>query len=110
MEEQGKKFDSEKPRMALLPHESLEEIAKVLTFGSKKYGKNNWKGGLSYERLISASMRHIGQFNNGEDKDPETGISHVAHAACNLLFLIWMEKNRQDLDDRSSHGKTKSSS
>ena len=36
----------------------------------------------------------------GEDFDEETKTLHIANAACNLLFAIWMMKNRPDLDDR----------
>lgn len=96
----GKKFDSEKAPMDLLPYESLEEIAKVLAAGEKKYGTANWTGGIEMRRLISASMRHLGQFNSGEDFDEETGTLHLANSACNLLFAIWMYKNRPDLDNR----------
>lgn len=96
----GKKNDSAKVQMDLLPFESLEEVAKVLTFGVKKYGRFNWKKGISYSRLIAAATRHIGQYNDGQDYDDETKTHHAANAACNLLFLIWMHNNRKDLDDR----------
>lgn len=96
----GVKHDSQKPPMDLLPYDSLEEIAKVLGFGKDKYGAYNWKEGISYSRLIAAAMRHLGQFNNGVDLDEEAKTLHTANAACNLLFLIWMQKNRPDMDDR----------
>jgi hypothetical protein len=51
-------------------------------------------------RLLSAAMRHIGQFNSGEDFDSETSTIHLANAAANLLFAIWMYKHRPDLDNR----------
>ena len=89
----GVKFDLEKPMLDLIPYDSLEEIGKVLNFGAKKYDRANWANGISYSRLISASLRHINQFNKGEDKDPESQASHIANAACNLIFLLWMEKS-----------------
>lgn len=96
----GVKFDSGKAPMDLLPYESLEEIAKVLAFGAKKYERANWAQGINQSRLISAAMRHLGQYNNGEDFDSESETLHLANAACNLLFAIWMHKNRPDMDDR----------
>jgi len=96
----GIKHDQEKAPMDLLPYESLEEIAKVLAFGAKKYDRANWAKGINQSRLISAAMRHLGQFNNGEDLDKESNTLHLANAACNLLFAIWMYKNRPDMDDR----------
>lgn len=90
--EVGLKFDQGKPQLSLLPIEALEEIAKVLTFGAKKYNKGNWRKGLLYSRVLDAALRHIYAYNNKQDTDPETGISHLAHAACNLLFLLTYEK------------------
>jgi len=100
MNEQGTKFDQNKPRLELLPSDALIEIAKVLTFGAKKYSSENWRKGINYSRLMGAAMRHLLAWKDGEDKDPESGLTHLAHAGCCVLFLIWMEKNRQDLDDR----------
>jgi hypothetical protein len=96
----GKKFDSGKEPLDLLPMEALFEIAKVLDFGKKKYDRGNWAQGIELSRLISASLRHTYKFNQGEDLDPESNINHLAHAACNLMFAIWMYKNKPQFDDR----------
>lgn len=96
----GVKNDTEKPRMDLLDPEFLFETAQVMTFGAKKYAPNNWRGGMPWSRLFSAMMRHLWAFWHGEDADPETGFSHLAHAACCLMFLVWHKNNRSDLDDR----------
>lgn len=96
----GKKFDQEKPPLDLIPYDSLVEIGNVLKFGAEKYDRANWANGINYSRLIAAALRHINQFNNGEDCDNETELSHIAHAATNLIFLLWMQKNRPDLDNR----------
>lgn len=96
----GTKFDEDKVRMELLPFYPLWAIANVLTFGAKKYAPWNWTKGFLYSRLIGATMRHLGAWSSGEDKDPESKMSHLWHAACCLVFLIWMEKFRPDLDDR----------
>lgn len=99
-EELGKKFDSEKPPMDLIPYDALVEIAKVLAYGEKKYATANWTKGIEMRRLLSAAMRHIGQFNNGEDLDEESQTLHLANAATNLMFAIWMYKNKPELDNR----------
>ena len=96
----GIKHDQGKPDLTMIPYEALEEIAKVLMFGATKYDKNNWKKGISTTRLIASAMRHLGQFNSGIDTDNESSLSHVAHAATNLLMLIWMMKHKKELDDR----------
>jgi len=83
------KFDSGKPRPELLPSAALLEISKVMAFGAKKYGDNNWReGGFDWTRIMGAMQRHLLAFNDGEDLDPETGLSHIAHVGCNALFLL----------------------
>lgn len=94
------KYDGEKPQLDLIPAEAIIEIGKVLTFGQSKYGRANWANGIEVSRLLSAAMRHLNQFNSGEDLDPESGLSHVSHAACNMAFLIWTLQNRPELDNR----------
>lgn len=99
----GKKFDSGKPAMSLIPYKPLAEVAKVLMFGAEKYGRDNWKGGFKYTRLVDAVLRHVNQWKEGEDLDDESGISHLAHAVCGLLFLLFFvltEDTYKHLDDR----------
>lgn len=94
------KFDGDKPRMELLPPKAMEEVAKVLTVGAKKYSDYNWRKGFDWTRLIGAAYRHLSAFSAGEDKDPETGLSHIAHAACCLMFLVEHETVGFGRDDR----------
>lgn len=96
----GVKHDREKPRTDLLPIHALEEVSKVLTFGANKYADENWRGGMKWKRLAGAALRHIFSWLKGENKDPETGLSHLAHAACCLLFLITFEQTQTGQDDR----------
>ena len=88
----GKKFDQEKDRWDLLPFESVTQIVKVLTFGAKKYEPNNWqKVPEAKSRYFAACMRHLNAWWGGEKIDPESGIHHLAHAGCCILFLLWFE-------------------
>lgn len=101
--EKGLKYDNDyndKPPVDLIPSSALFEIAKVLGFGAKKYSRAQWTGGIEYSRLIAAAQRHLMQFNSGEDIDNQSNLSHVAHAATNLCFLLWMIQNKQEMDDR----------
>lgn len=84
----GMKFDSEKPRMGLLPPYALESVAEVLTFGAKKYLPHNWKYVEdAHNRYIDAAMRHINAYIKGEKNDPESGFPHMSHAICCLMFI-----------------------
>lgn len=86
--------------MDLLDPSFTEGVAKVLTFGARKYAADNWRGGIEYTRLISAMLRHIAAIQRGEDIDPESGLPHVYHVGANAQFLGWMQQERPDLDDR----------
>lgn len=96
----GVKHDEGKEPLDLIPYEAEQAIARVLAFGEKKYGAGNWSKGIEYRRLISAAKRHIGAFNSGLNKDEESGESHIAHAACCLMFLLYMEEKKPELDNR----------
>jgi len=99
MTKSAMKHDAEKVRMDLLDPAAIEKLAQVLTFGAKKYEAQNWRRGISKSRLLGAALRHLFSYMRGEDTDPESGLSHVAHAMCCCMFLLGLEK-RTDLDDR----------
>jgi hypothetical protein len=94
------KFDEGKLPLHLLSTEAMNQTAAVLAFGADKYAEHNWRKGFAWSRPLAAAMRHITAFNAGEDKDPESGLSHLAHAACCIMFLLEFEKTHQELDDR----------
>lgn len=86
------KTDQEKPRMDLLPVLAIERVAEVLTFGAKKYAPDNWRRVDDLKRYYAAALRHIFASMRGEKNDPETGKSHMTHAACCILFIVELEK------------------
>lgn len=92
----GKKYDSKKERMDLVPWHSVREMAKVLTFGADKYGDHNWRLGIEHSRLYAATMRHLTSYWLGESLDPESGLSHIAHAMTNLAMMT----ESPEYDDR----------
>lgn len=89
--EEGLKYDEGKTDVSLLPSKALTEVAKVLEYGANKYHRENWRKGIKYSRVYSAAMRHMMEWKDGQKHDPETLRSHIAHAACNLLFLLEYE-------------------
>ena len=83
--------------MSLLSSYAIEQAAHVLGYGAEKYSDDNWRDGFTYRRLLDAALRHIFAFNDGEDNDPETGYSHLAHALCCLMMLL-EQTSRPELD------------
>jgi hypothetical protein len=98
---EGLKYDSGKVRMELLPPELLTAVAEILTFGAQKYADRNWELGMAWSRPFGALMRHMWAWWGGQEKDPETGKSHLWHAGCCIAFLIAYEARKTGKDDRS---------
>lgn len=85
----GIKYDGHKPEMHLLPPLATLEVGKVLTYGAKKYSPDNWrKLDNLQERYSSAAIRHLLAHMSGEVNDDETGMSHLAHALCCIMFKL----------------------
>lgn len=94
------KHDSAKAPLSMIPLEALAPEAKVFKFGADKYGKSNYKSGMAYSRLLDATLRHVNAFAAGQDLDEESGLSHLAHARCNLAMLLFYIENKKGTDDR----------
>ena len=89
----GRKFDNGKPDYSLVPAEVLEEVVKVLTWGATKYDRDNWKKvPYALPRYFAAAQRHIWAIQKGEQRDPESGFHHLAHAICCLMFFMALDK------------------
>ncbi len=94
----GRKDDSGKLDWSLLPIEPIENIIRVLMKGAEKYAPDNWKFVLgAARRYYNAAMRHLVAFQKGERIDPEWNLPHLAHAACCLLFLAWIDEKDHTL-------------
>ena len=100
------KYDGGKPRWDLFPYDAAEEVVKVLNYGAVKYEDRNWERGLRWGQCFGATIRHLYSWWHckliGKDgTDPESGISHLGHAMCNILFMMAYEKRGLDsFDDR----------
>lgn len=89
----GKKNDEGKNRLDLIEPQFIEEVGKVLTFGAEQYGANNWqKVENAEDRYYAAAMRHLLTWRRGEKNDPDSGLSHLAHVATNMMFLLHFEE------------------
>ena len=83
--------DCYKSLLILLEHYYSTSI-NINEIGTVVQGANNWQEvDNAEERYYNAAMRHIDLWWNGEKRDPETGIHHLAHAATNLFFLMWFD-------------------
>lgn len=110
------RYNSGKPPLSLIPTAWLTAVnggdyfsypsrltvavARVLDFGAKKYSANNWRKGGSWLSVLDCAFRHITWYQSGEENDKESGLSHLAHAACNIAFLLEFVDQESGQDDR----------
>ncbi len=86
--EKGQKLE----RHELVVEPFIEELALVCGMGAVKYSDDNWRKGYDWGLSYGAMRRHLRAFWTGEDNDPETGLSHLAHAAWHCMVL-WKYSN-----------------
>ena len=97
----GYKLDKDKARWDLLPSDALEQVAEVMRYGARKYEERNWERGMEWHRPFRALLNHSWAWWRGEDLDSESGLNHMAHAACNALFLLaYALRSGVGVDDR----------
>ena len=101
--QQASKADLEKIRLELLPVRPLLDVGKVLTFGAKKYEARNWEKGFAWSRPYAAALRHLFAWWAGETYDKETGLNHLAHALCEIMFLLEFSYTHVEMDDRPKY-------
>ena len=91
---QEAKHDEGKLQLTLVPRQIIKDIAEVRMYGNKKYGDpENWRK-VEPERYRDAAFRHfLAYLDDPSGVDKESGLSHLAHLACNIAFLCEMEKN-----------------
>lgn len=92
----GRKDDHGKPQMRLLPWVALVAVAQVMTWAiegkENPYPAGNWKK-VEPDRYKDALGRHLAAyFEDDASTDDESGLSHLSHAACCVLMLLWFQK------------------
>jgi hypothetical protein len=97
-------FDSGKARLDQLPPKAIEMVGRVFGYGAKKYGEWNWAqyaDDWSDQQLVGSLLRHIFAYQRGENIDPESGHTHLAHAAANAMMLLELVANHKGRDERN---------
>jgi hypothetical protein len=91
-----------KTPLGLIPSCAMEQTAWVHQLGLEKYGIFNWRDtGVCAITYVNAIMRHLNAWRDGEDLDPESGMSHLAHIACNCNILMDAEHCGKLQDNRN---------
>ncbi len=91
----------DKIRIDLVYPGMITGTAEVLTFGANKYHANSWqKEKNPINCYYGALMRHLMDWRNGEQIDPESKLHHLKHALCNLMFLLWFTENKNENENK----------
>lgn len=107
-------------RPGLVPGDVLLEFSQIYAKGAKKYDDHNWRRGYPWHLSIDAALRHLEQFNAGEDYDDctcpgsegvdveypcktcgATGEKHILQVAWHCFTLSWYMENKPEFDDRA---------
>jgi hypothetical protein len=94
------RYNKDKLPMHLVPPKAIKALAEVLQYGAHKYDERNWEKGANYSVPYASLMRHLIAFWEGEDKDPESGLSHTHHILMNAAMLVEYEGQSDLFDDR----------
>lgn len=88
------KSDGGKPRPSLVPPALIRGVDAIREFGTAQYGSpDNWRK-VEPQRYWDALLRHaLAAWDDWTAVDPESGMPHLWHIACNLAFLMqYMEE------------------
>ena len=86
--DQSAKADKGKLELSLVNPELVKAVAEVRMYGTEKYGDSeNWRK-VEPKRYVDALYRHLLAYIEGDEVDEESGLSHLAHMACNISFLL----------------------
>ena len=96
------KEDAGKARLSLVPTQIIWDVAEVREYGNRKYrDPNSWQR-VELQRYIDAFYRHwLAFIEDPHSIDPESGIAHYKHCACNMAFICHKMAERKD--DKYEH-------
>lgn len=79
----------------------MAELSLAMMEGARKYGRHNWRvKGIRGSVYYDATMRHLISWWEGEDSDPDSGLSHVTKAISSLMVLRDAMIHSKFTDDR----------
>lgn len=94
------RYNTNKPQTNEISPSFILGMGAVLEKARAKYPRGNWEKGNDYSVPYDSMMRHILAWQSGQKNDSETGLSHLHHAALNLMMLAYYEEHYPEFDDR----------
>ena len=102
-------YAEKKSPLGLIPLAALEAAAGAHALGADKYGPWNWRdNSVAASVYVNAMMRHVKAWQESEDLDPESGVSHLGHVMACCGILLDAQNYGNLIDDRPrKKGETK---
>lgn len=102
---QKQKYGDLKAPLCLVPWSAIIYLAIAFKEGARKYGSFNWRTKkVESMTYVSATMRHIAAWVDGEEDDSESGNPHLAHALACLAVLVDAQESGNLVDNRPPPG------
>jgi len=99
-------FGATKAPLHLVPPSALYALGQVFGLGARKYGAYNWRRqAVSSSVYQAAALRHLMAYWDGEDKDAESGESHLAHVMACCAIILDADRYGKLNDDRPNTGR-----
>ena len=93
MNDQTIKADAGKLELSLVPTEIIRAVARIRQYGVQKYGAREAWRQVDAQRYRDALLRHtLAWMDDPQGVDGESGLPHLEHMACNIAFLLEMER------------------
>ena len=97
---------TKKVPFSVIPWRVLAEVGLALLEGARKYGRHNYRvAGVRASVYVDANSRHMADFWEGVDVDPDSGLSHVTKAIAGLMVLRDCMIEGNWVDDRPPKAK-----
>ena len=94
-------FGIKKASLSPIPAPVLFEVGLGMQEGGCKYGRHNYRAiGVRGSVYYDATLRHLMSWWEGEDIDPDSGLSHITKAICSLVVLRDAMVQNKFTDDR----------
>lgn len=92
----AKRYNKNKPQLSYLfdAPDAIIGFCQVMTAGTLKYGRDNWKKGQPTNQMLDSLLRHILALKKGNLVDDESGLLHVDHIVANAMMLSQYEHNK----------------
>ena len=92
------RYSDGKRMLQLVEQSFVDGVADVLTMGAEKYAPDNWKlskGTPDHDQFVNdrigSLLRHLSAYRSGEMIDEESGLPHLDHIACNIMFIRYYD-------------------